>query len=127
MIPYCNFNGIGIIPWAPLAGGLLSRPTDIDPISARIDSAKGTPWEPKAKATEVIIISRVKELADKYNKSVAHIALAWVSAKIVSPIVGTSTVKRIEDNVVDEAFELTKDDMVYLEEAYVPRGVRGHA
>ncbi|KAH8832466.1 NADP-dependent oxidoreductase domain-containing protein [Flagelloscypha sp. PMI_526] len=115
MIPYCKFNGIGIIPWSPLAGGLLARPLN-STATVRGETDKGTALEPKITEPSKAIISRVEE-----------VALAWVGAKIDSPIVGLSSVKRIEESILDvEKFVLSEEEAQYLEQPYQPVPVRGH-
>ncbi|EEB89635.1 hypothetical protein MPER_12246 [Moniliophthora perniciosa FA553] len=125
MLPYCRFNGIGVIPWAPLAAGDLARPLSTAD-TTRIESTKGTPWEHKFSEADKTIINRVEEIAKKRGVSMAQVALAWASAKVASPIVGTSSVKRLEENITT-GFVLDEKEMQYLEEPYVPKPVRGHA
>ncbi|KDQ53435.1 hypothetical protein JAAARDRAFT_39466 [Jaapia argillacea MUCL 33604] len=124
MIPYCNYNGIGLIPWAPLASGTLARP--LGTATTRSDSTKGTPFERKLKQSDETIVNRVEELSKKHQVSMSQIALAWSMSKVSSPIVGVSSVQRLEEAIV-QGLELTKDELVYLEEPYEPRPIRGHA
>ncbi|KAL1687906.1 NADP-dependent oxidoreductase domain-containing protein [Schizophyllum commune] len=107
MHAYCQYNGIGIIPWSPLAGGLLARP---------LNSEK----TPRSK-----IIKRVEEIAAKRGWKMPQVALAWVQHKITSPIVGFNSISRVDEGVVDS--ELTEDEINYLEEPYQAKAVRGHA
>lgn len=108
MIPYCRHNGIGLIPWGPVAVGALTRPLD-----------QSTPrWEAKTRSlseADKEIINRVEEIAKKREMTMAQVALAWVGAKTVSPVVGVSSVGRVDDNVIT-GFELTDEEMKYLEE-----------
>jgi aryl-alcohol dehydrogenase-like predicted oxidoreductase len=76
---------------------------------------KGTPLEIKLSPAERVIVGRVEEVAKKMGKTMVEVALAWVSSKVSSPIVGISSIPRLDDNVV-AGFELTEDDMKYLEE-----------
>ncbi|KAH8817876.1 Aldo/keto reductase [Flagelloscypha sp. PMI_526] len=127
MIPYCKFNGIGIIPWAPLCFGSLGRPLTTESATVREKIMKGTPLERKVTEASAIIINRVEELAKKKNWSMAQVAIAWVGTKIDSPIVGLSSVERIEESILDPAkFVLTDGEVKYLEDAYQPLPVRGH-
>jgi aryl-alcohol dehydrogenase-like predicted oxidoreductase len=114
MIPYCNYNGIGIIPWGPIAAGHLTRP--IGASSTRIEAYKNTPWNPQFSEADKTIISRVEEIGKKHGRSMAQIALAWVQAKVASPIVGVNSIRRIEDNILGE-WRLPEEDAKYLEEA----------
>ncbi|KAL0569303.1 hypothetical protein V5O48_012667 [Marasmius crinis-equi] len=116
MHAYCNFNGIGIIPWGPLDSGLLTRPTNSSVDHTRLDSMKGTPWEPKMREAEFAIIQRVEEIAKKRGVPMAQVALAWITLKVTSPIIGTSSVERLEENIVPSGFTLTEEEAKYLEE-----------
>ncbi|KAH8832476.1 Aldo/keto reductase [Flagelloscypha sp. PMI_526] len=122
MIPYCKFNGIGLIPWAPLCFGSLARPLNTpDPTkSTRTSHFKSTPLERKHTAASEAIINRVEELSLKKDGgrwSMAQIALAWASQKIDSPIVGLNSVKRIEETVVDfeKVLVLSEEECKFLE------------
>ncbi|KAF9461433.1 NADP-dependent oxidoreductase domain-containing protein [Collybia nuda] len=124
MIAYCNFNGIGLIPWAPLHGGTLARPLDT-PDTTRTAVSRGTVWEPKISEADSSIVSRVAEIAKKHGKTMAQVALAWNMGKVTSPIVGLSSVARLEESIIT-GFTLTEEENKYLEEPYVPKPVRGH-
>lgn len=116
MLAYCKFNGIGVIPWAPIAAGALAHPLEVS--TTRTESSKGTPMEATYTDADKIIISRVEEVAGKKGWTMAQVALAWVAGKITSPIVGTSSVKRLDENIVT-GFALTEEESKYLEEPYV--------
>ncbi|KAJ7728294.1 NADP-dependent oxidoreductase domain-containing protein [Mycena maculata] len=124
MIPYCKAHGIGLIPWAPLAGGALAHPLGAE--TARTKTIKGTPMEPPVTDADKIIISRVQELAEKKGCTMSQIALAWVCLKVDSPIVGISSVSRVEESA-QKGVELTAEEAKYLEEPYVPKPVRPYA
>ncbi|TFK65155.1 Aldo keto reductase [Pluteus cervinus] len=124
MLAYCKYNGIGVIPWSPLAAGALARPLGTE--TTRTQLTKGTPLEIKYTQADEAIINRVKELAEKRGKKMSQVALAWVSSKITSPIVGANSATRLEE-CLTKGFELTEDEVKYLEEPYVPRPVRRHA
>ncbi|KAK0476964.1 NADP-dependent oxidoreductase domain-containing protein, partial [Armillaria novae-zelandiae] len=115
MLDYCKYHGIGIIPWAPMAGGYLTRPLDE---STKRSASGGFP-KPKLTEADKIIIDRVEEVAKRCGVSMAQVALAWVSSKVVSPIVWISSVKRLEENIVGVGRALSEEDMQYLEEAHV--------
>ena len=113
MLPYCNYNGIGLIPWAPLAAGNLCRPLGIDTV--RSDVNKNGPMRMQFSDADKAIISRVEELSKKHGTTMAKVALAWTQSKCSSPIIGMSSVKRIEDNILGD-FTLGEEDIKYLEE-----------
>ncbi|TFK67175.1 Aldo/keto reductase [Pluteus cervinus] len=124
MLAYCKYNGIGVIPWGPLNAGHLARPAGLATI--RTEACKGSPFDRSSSETDVVIINRVQELAEKRGQTMSQIALAWAATKITSPIVGVSSVKRLEDSLI-KGVELTEEEIKYLEEPYQPRPVRGHA
>ena len=113
MLAYCKHNGIGVIPWSPLAGGVLARPSGTETI--RLNSFKGTAFETKLSGEDITIINRVEELAKKKNCKMSQIALAWVGSKVASPIVGANSIQRLHESIV-EGIELTPEEMAYLEE-----------
>ena len=115
MLAYCKFNGIGVIPWAPLAAGDLARPVGTE--SVRLTSSKGTIFEKNFSEADKIIINRVEELAKKKGVKMAQIALAWVGQKVASPIVGVNSVQRLKESIVSD-ITLTPDEVTYLEEPY---------
>ncbi|KAF7305477.1 Aldo-ket-red domain-containing protein [Mycena chlorophos] len=123
MIPYCKAKGIGLIPYSTLAAGSLSRP--IGQSSVRSDVAKGTVFEAKFTDADKAIIARVEELAKKKGCSMSQIALAWALRTVDSPIVGLSSVQRVEESV-QKAIELTDEEAKYLTEPYVPKPDRGY-
>jgi aryl-alcohol dehydrogenase-like predicted oxidoreductase len=122
MLAYCQYNGIGVIPWAPLASGVLARPVGTE--TTRLNSVKGTTWEKKLTSADTTIINRVEELAKKKNCMMSQIALAWVASKVSSPIVGISSIQRLQESI--EEIELTPEEIKYLEEPYEPKAIRGH-
>ena len=113
MHAYCKHNGIGIIPWAPLAAGALARPVGTE--TTRHNSTRGTALEKKLTDADVTIINRVEELAKKKNCKMGQIALAWAGTKVSSPIVGVNSVERLRESIVN-GIELTQEDVAYLEQ-----------
>lgn len=113
MLAYCKHNGIGVIPWAPLNSGALARPLGTE--TTRSDSTKGTPFEKKPIGGDATIVNRVEELAKKKNCKMSQIALAWVASKVTSPIVGISSVQRLQESII-KGIELTPEETAYLEE-----------
>ena len=139
MLAYCKFNGIGVIPWSPLAAGNLARPIGTE--SIRLNFSKGSIYEKKLSEVDQTIISRVEELAEKKGLKMSQIALAWIGQKVVSPVVGLNSIQRLEESIVT-GIVLTPEEVAYLEEPYVllvlivplliivnrylPKPVRGH-
>ncbi|KAJ3982580.1 NADP-dependent oxidoreductase domain-containing protein [Lentinula detonsa] len=124
MNAYCNFNGIGLIPWAPVAGGKLCRPVDVN-ATVRAEEAKSSPSYSPFSDADKTIIGRVEEIAKKKGWTMTQVALAWVNMKVSSPIVGMSSVERVDENVII-GYVLDEKEVEYLEEPYEPKRVRGH-
>lgn len=72
-----------------------------------------------------VIIDHVALLADKYGVSMAEVSLAWLLTKATSPVVGATKLKHIEDMTKATEFTLTTDDIVFLEDSYVPHDLVG--
>ncbi|PIL27164.1 transporter [Ganoderma sinense ZZ0214-1] len=110
MIPYCNYKGIGVIAYGPLAFGFLARPVGEE--TTRSEASKGTPVERKLRDSDKTIVARVEELAKKKGWSMSAVALAWLGAKITGPII-----ERV-DGVITAGKKLSEDEIKYLEEPY---------
>ncbi|GAB1522966.1 hypothetical protein RhiTH_006095 [Rhizoctonia solani] len=126
MIPTLKMFGVGSIPWSPLARGRLTRP--ISQQSARESS---DPWMGLAKRqteSENAIIKRVEELAESKGVSMAQISVAWVLSKdpVAAPIVGTTSLKNLEDIIGAINVKLTEEEIKSLEEPYLSQSISGH-
>ncbi|KAJ5280876.1 Aldo/keto reductase [Penicillium angulare] len=123
MIPYCLDSGVSLIPWSPMARGVLTRPWNSRSTVREGSDAtlKGIVRNRETEADKAII-ERVEELAGKKGVSMAQIALAWsLSHPSESPIVGLSSIKRIDEAVASLQVKLTPEEIKYLEEPYVPK------
>lgn len=87
MIPYCKFEGIGLIPWGPLAAGQLCRP-----VSQVASTTRGSGRAANLSEADKTIINRVEEVAKKKGITMAQVATLWSIAKVSSPIIGFSSV-----------------------------------
>ncbi len=130
MLPLCEREGIGVIPWSPLAGGYLARPDD--EVDATTRGEAMTDRERRLAAYRggggVEVNERVQELAEEYDASMAQIALAWLlhTEWVDAPIVGVSSVDHLEEAVAALDIDLADSDIDYLEEPYEPVPVEGH-
>ncbi|KXS98718.1 hypothetical protein AC578_10497 [Pseudocercospora eumusae] len=117
MIPFCEAEGIGLIPWSPVARGLLTRPWAEQTDRSKKD-AKTAKWFQSDQ--NEMIVSRVEKLAKSKRCEMSSLALAWLMHRKACPIVGLNSISRIE--AVSEALsiDLTAADMQYLEEPYQP-------
>ncbi|RJL22826.1 aldo/keto reductase [Bailinhaonella thermotolerans] len=124
MIPLCLDQGVGLLPWSPLARGLLARPAG-ERTTRRESDGMIDWWYATA---EPAIFDRVGELAEKRGVSRARIGLAWVLAKpgVTAPIVGATKPHHLEEAIAATELELTPEEIAYLEEPYKPQAVQGH-
>lgn len=120
MLPFCEDQGIGVIPWSPLARGLLTRPLGIRTKRSEEDK-KSEKWFNNA---SLEIVQRVEELATQRVCSMASIASAWVLRKGYAPIVGLTSVQRVDEAIEAFKVELSDEDCTYLEELYRPCNVQ---
>ncbi|KAJ5416309.1 hypothetical protein PENPOL_c019G08592 [Penicillium polonicum] len=124
MIRYCNTTGVAVVPWGPLAEGQLARPLNIRGTTTRSAGGDETPSSLRPESKE--IINRVDELAKRKQWTMSQVTLAWQLKRVTSPIIGFSSVARIEDALSARGKELTAEEEKYLEEVYTPVEVEGH-
>jgi aryl-alcohol dehydrogenase-like predicted oxidoreductase len=126
MLPLCASEGIGVIPWSPLARGRLTRPWDEASARSETDEFGKTLYAKTADADRKVV-ERVAEIARERNTSRAQIALAWVLAKpvITAPIVGATKLSHLEDALATIDLQLSTEEINRLEEPYVPHAVAG--
>jgi aryl-alcohol dehydrogenase (NADP+) len=123
MLPFCYDQGIGVIPWSPLARGRLTRPWDATTARGETDEFGASLYQDGDKA----IVERVAEVAGKRGVSPAQIALAWVlrNPVVSAPIVGATKPAHLSDAIAAVEVELDDDEVSYLESEYAPHGVAG--
>jgi aryl-alcohol dehydrogenase-like predicted oxidoreductase len=128
MLPLCQNEGIGVIPWSPLARGYLTRPHEEVDATARGESEELLYDHPYMSGGGPVINDRVGQLAADYGASRAQIALAWVLSKdwVDAPIVGTTSVEHLEEAVETLDIDLSESDVEFLEDPYEPVPVSGH-
>ena len=120
MNPYCDLTGVGLIPWGPLAAGLLARPAEQ---STSTERGKNKAEDPLRNET---VIKRVEEIAKKKGWMMSQVALAWVGKRVASPIVGFSSVQRLDEALERRGEKLSEEEEKYLEEGYVTMSIKGH-
>jgi aryl-alcohol dehydrogenase-like predicted oxidoreductase len=128
MIPQCIDQGVAVIPWSPLARGVLAgsrtrdgeRRTTRSNTDAFVDSLYGE--------ADFDVVDRVGEVAAERGVPPAQVALAWLLHRpgMTAPIVGATRLGHLEDAVAAEELELSQEEMRRLEEPYVPHPVLGH-
>ncbi|GEN94465.1 Aryl-alcohol dehydrogenase related enzyme [Pediococcus ethanolidurans] len=126
LIPVCKQWGVSLMPYSPLAAGHLShREWQVNTLRSQTDRVAIGKYD-RAETEDLRIVKRVDELAKKYNVSMSQIALAWQWAKgVMAPIVGSTKAKHLDDAVEALSIKLTKEDVDYLEEPYLPHEIVG--
>jgi len=131
MNKYCDATGIGLIPWAPLCRGHLARPPQEFGKTVRSEGeAKNKTqsfYQSGHSEGDQEIVRRVQELAEKHGWKMSHVALAWINKRISSPIIGFSSVARMDEALAARGKTLTEDEEKYLEEPYLTRPIQGHS
>jgi aryl-alcohol dehydrogenase (NADP+) len=129
MNPLCREEGVGIVPWSPLARGFLTgnrqRNSEAPTIRAKTDNYA---QELYYRDTDFNVLDRVVELAGQKGVKPAQIALAWLLHKpgITAPIIGASKMYQLEEAVAALEINLSAEEMTFLEEPYQPHPVLGH-
>jgi 1-deoxyxylulose-5-phosphate synthase len=130
MIPLCLDQGVGVIPWSPLARGFLAgnrkREGGGDTARAKSDDYAD---EMYFRENDFTIIESVQEIAEKRGMTNAQIALAWMLSKshITAPIIGASKMEHLDQAIAALDIVLSEDEVSSLEEAYQPHPVLGHS
>ena len=130
MLPLCAKEGIGVIPWSPLARGVLARPRE--ELTA---TERGRQIEESDRVRTYLanggaaIVDRVEQLAADKGISMAQLAIAWHLHQDVvdAPIVGMRSIEQLEDAVAAVDVSLSDSDLDYLAEPYEPKPISGHS
>jgi aryl-alcohol dehydrogenase-like predicted oxidoreductase len=127
MIPLCRAEGIGVIPWSPLARGRLARPWQSETTSRSETDRFGNTMYSKTEEADQKVVEALTELSKKRGVPQAQLALGWMLAKpgITAPIVGATKAHHLEDAVAALSVKLTAEEIAALEAAYVPHPVLG--
>jgi aryl-alcohol dehydrogenase-like predicted oxidoreductase len=129
MIPQCIDQGIGVLPWSPLARGLLAgtRTREGDRLTTR---SRTDPFGDSLYTPEVdfAVVDRVGEVAGERGVAQAQVALGWLLHKpgVTAPIVGATKLEHLEDALAAVELSLSEDEIARLEEPYVPHAISGH-
>ncbi|MGA8462487.1 MAG: aldo/keto reductase [Streptosporangiaceae bacterium] len=129
MIPQCIDQGVGVIPWSPLARGVLAgsrtREGERRTTRSNSDAFQDTLYT----AADFDVVDRAGEVAAERGVPSAQVALAWLLRRpgVTAPIVGATRLGHLEDALAAEQLDLSEDEMRRLEELYVPHPVLGHS
>jgi 1-deoxyxylulose-5-phosphate synthase len=130
MLPLCREEGIGVIPWSPMARGFLAgnrtRAKQGETVRSRTDDFAHDMYYSE---NDFTIADRAAELARRRGVSAAQIALAWLLHKpgVTAPIVGASKPHHLDEAVAAAALTLDAGEMVFLEQLYQPHAILGHS
>lgn len=122
MLPLCADEGVGVIPWSPLARGRLARPLGEETVRSATDGV-GKALYKDDDAADRAIVNALADLAERRGDAMASVALAWHFTKpaVAAPIIGASKQHHIEAAVAALDIELTDDEVAVLEAAYRPK------
>ncbi|HEY4465794.1 MAG TPA: aldo/keto reductase, partial [Streptosporangiaceae bacterium] len=129
MIPLCIDQGVGVIPWSPLARGLLAgtrtREGERRTTRSNSDSFGDSLYD---SPSDFDVVDRVAEVAAERGVPSAQVALAWLLHRpgVTAPIIGATKPGHLEDALAAEELELSAEEMRRLEEPYQPHPIRGH-
>jgi aryl-alcohol dehydrogenase (NADP+) len=126
MLPLCADEGIGVIPWSPLARGRLARPWDEVTRRSESDAFGSTLY---SEASDRQIVERVADVARERGVPMAQIATAWMLSKpvVTAPIIGATKPHHLDDAIAAVDLVLTDEEIARLEEPYEPHAVAGFA
>jgi aryl-alcohol dehydrogenase-like predicted oxidoreductase len=129
MIPQCIDQGVGVLPWSPLARGMLTgnrtRSGDRRTKRAQTDTFADTLYKPEI---DFDVVERADEVAATRGVSTAQVALAWLLHKpgVTAPIVGATKLEHLEDALAAVELSLSPEEIERLGELYQPHAVAGH-
>src|ERR1700761_7931005 len=138
MIPLCKAEGIGLIPWSPLARGFLAGNRSRATNDTQSKKDQGEPLRSKTddfahslyyRDSDFTVVDRITEIAQKRGVNNAQVALAWMLSKpeISAPIIGASKMSHLEDALKALEIKLDPDEIKALEEPYEPHPILGHS
>jgi len=129
MIGLCRAEGIGVLPWSPLARGRLARAWQAETTKRFETDRFGTSMYSRTEEADRKVVERLGVLAEKRGIPRAQLALAWLLSKpgVTSPIVGASKPHHLGDAVAALAVRLTAEEVASLEEPYTPHPVLGYS
>jgi aryl-alcohol dehydrogenase-like predicted oxidoreductase len=129
MIPFCLDQGIGVLPWSPLARGLLAGKRRPPTVRAATDTYGQHLYGEQISEADARLIDRLEAVAGEAGVAPAQMALAWLLHKpgVVAPIVGASKAQHLQEAIAAMEVRLDADMIAALEELYLPHGVAGIA
>jgi aryl-alcohol dehydrogenase-like predicted oxidoreductase len=127
MMPLCRSEGIGVIPWSPLARGRLARPWQAD-TTRRLETDRfGTVLYSRSEEADRRVVDRLGQISERRGVPRAQVALAWLLGKpgVTAPIVGATRPHHLQDAAAALSLRLSPEEVASLEEPYTPHPVAG--
>jgi len=130
MIPLCKDQGIGLIPWSPMARGFFAGNRKRGG-GGETSRAQADPFanELYFREEDFVIAERAAEVAKSHNATASQVALAWVLSKphIAAPIIGSSKIEHLDQAIAALEIKLSEEEIKQLEESYQPHPILGHS
>ncbi|CDN51339.1 aldo/keto reductase [Neorhizobium galegae] len=128
MLPLCLSEGIGVVPWSPLARGRLAGRAEGETTRSQTDGTARALYD-RTKAADDAVVAGLKAVAERHGRPMAQVAYAWVASRpaITAPIVGISKPGQFADAVEALEIRLSEQDVAELEQHYLPKSIAGHA
>lgn len=128
MIPLCLDQGVGLLPWSPMARGRLTRAGGASTARSATDQYQKTLYD-KTDEADARVVADVERVAKEVGRPMAQVALAWVRQKpgVAAPIIGVSKLSQLDEAVAGLDLVLTPEQIARLEAPYVPHAIAGHA
>jgi len=125
MMPLCEDQGIGVIPWSPMARGMLTRPWGERTNRTETDAFGSTLYD--TSASDELIVDAVGQVAAGQGVARAQVSLAWMLQKsfVTAPIVGATKPKHLDDAIAALDIDLSDDEVTMIESPYTPHPVVG--
>ncbi|MEA3125813.1 MAG: 1-deoxyxylulose-5-phosphate synthase [Caballeronia sp.] len=127
MMPLCQEEKIGVLPWSPLARGLLAGKQRAETVRAATDTYSHQLYGEQIREADARVVDRLEAVAAELGVAPAQVALAWLLHKpgVVAPIIGVSKPGQLDDALRAPELKLTADLMAKLEEPYLPHAIAG--
>jgi aryl-alcohol dehydrogenase-like predicted oxidoreductase len=129
MIPQCVDQGVGVIPWSPLARGMLAGTRGRDGAKHTTRAQSDAFADHLYSERDFDVVERAQAVAETRGVSTAQVALAWLLSRpgVTAPIVGATKLRHLQDAVGSVALDLSEEEMRTLEAPYVPHAIAGHS
>lgn len=125
MIPLCQAEGVGLIPWGPLAGGVLAGSRKAGTVRSQNAMSRSRYQRPEDQK----VVDAVAAVAERHNVKPATIGIAWILQRpgITAPILGATKLSQLDDTIGALDIQLSDEDVAALEAPYLTQPVVGHA